>query len=472
VISRLPLPDYKPDQSVNSGVLLRAENVYPAIDGYRPIRDVATISDALAANFNGGSSAISASGTGYLLAGTATNLYRYNAGSWSSIIGSLTITERWKFVQFGNYSIGVNGSDTVEVDLGAGTASLLATAPTGTSVAVVGDYVVIGQPDGDISAVATSAFNDHTAWTPGTDQSTLQPMNTGGEVMAVCGGEYGIILQRERIVRMTRTGDADAPFQYDEITSNFGCADGNTVAQAGRTIFFRSDRGFMALDDGQVLKPIGSEKVDRKFDEVVARDDYDRIYTAIDPQNKLVFWGIPGSPGTLWIYNFELDKWTTGSLNFTGIFPGFTTSIGLDDLSVIYNNIDTMPYTLDDPRWTGGNPRLYLFDETNALGTLAGDTLSASLEMGFTEFAQTRNARLRAVRPITDATSGLSLTLDARARMGDAQNLKTASALRASGVMPVRARGRYIKTSLYVSAATDWDYIQALEYEFEAGGER
>lgn len=470
--SSIQLPDYKPDQSVNSGVLLVAQNVYPAVDGYRPLRDVSTTSDALAAAFMGGASAISTGGTGYLLAGTATNLYKYASGAWTSILSALTITERWKFTQFGNYSIAVNGSATQEVSLSAGTASAIAAAPTGTSVCVVGDYVVIGQPDGDITAVATSAFGDHTAWTPGVDQSTLQPMQTGGEVMAVCGGEYGIILQRERIVRMTRTGDSTAPFQYDEVTSNFGCANGNTVTQSGRTIFFRSDRGFMALDDGQVLKPIGSEKVDRTFDKLVARDDYDRMYTAIDPQNKLVFWGIPGSPGTMWIYNFELDKWATAELNFTGIFPGFTTSIGLDDLSVIYNNIDTMPYTLDDPRWTGGNPRLYMVDDDRKIGTLAGDTLAARFDLGFTEFTKTRRARIRNIRPVTDATGGLSLSLDARARLGDGQNLKTATELRASGVMPIRASGRYISASLQIAAATDWSYIQGLEVEYEAGGER
>ena len=469
---KVKLPDYRPDQSNNSGVLIKAENVYPAMDGYRPIRDVATISSALDESFMGGASAIASDGSAYLLAGTITDLYRYNAGTWTSLVTGLTVTGRWRIAQFGNYAVTVNGGTTREVDLAAGTASALAGAPSGTSVAVIGDYVAIGQAGGDIATVKWSAFRDHTGWTDGVDQAGSQPMQSGGAIMGIAGGEYGIVLQRERLVRMTRTGDATAPFQFDEISTNFGCAAGATIAQAGRTVFFRSDRGFMALDDGQELRPIGSEKVDRTFDAMVARDDLENIYTAVDPQNKLVAWGIPGNPGTLWIYNFELDRWSTGSLNFKGIFPGFTTSTGLEDLSVLYPNLDTMPYTLDDPRWTGGNPKLYLVDETDAIGTLAGDTLAVRLDMGFAELVQGRRARVRSVRPITDAITGMSIVLNAKARLGDGDNLKTTTTLRPSGIMPVRAAGRYISTSIRFDAGTDWDYIQGLEIDCEAGGER
>lgn len=469
---RLPLPDYKPDQSNNSGVLLTAQNVYPAMDGYRPVSAIASISDALSGTFLGGSSAISSDGTGYMLAGTATNLYKYNGGSWTSLIGSLSVSGRWRFAQFGDFAVAVTGSTTYEVDLGGSTAAAIAGAPSGTSVAVVGDYVVIGQPDGVVNKVQWSSFRNHTAWVDGVDQAGSQPIQAGGSVQFVCGGEYGVILQREQIVRMTLTGDSAAPFVFDAISTNFGCANGATVAQAGRTVFFRSDRGFMALEDGQELRPIGSEKVDRTFEAAVSRDDLENIYTAVDPQNKLVMWGVPGTPGTLWIYNFELDRWATAEMTFKGVFPGFTTSIGLDALAVTYTNLDTMPYSLDDPRWSGGNPRLYLVASDNTVGTLAGDTLAVRLDMGFAQFTPGYRARIRAVRPVTDATNGLTLVMNAKARLGDADNLKTASTLRQSGVMPIRAAGRYISTSVRVAAGTNWDYIQGLEIDARQGGER
>lgn len=473
MIVRIPLPEYKPDQSNNSGVLLKAENVIPALDGYRSLPGLLTQSDAMAGTFQGGTSAIASDGSAYLLAGTASKLQRLSsAGAWTDLATGLSITGRWRFSQFGDYVVAVTGGATREVDLAAATASAIAGAPSATSVCVIGDHVVLGQAGGDISKVAWSAFRDHTGWTVGTNQAGEQTMQTGGAVQGVVGGEYGIVLQRERIVRMTRTGDADAPFQFDEISSNFGCAASATIAQAGRTIFFRSDRGFMALDDGQSLRPIGSEKVDRYFDTQVSRDDLERMFAAVDPQNKLVFWGVPGSPGTLWIYNFELDRWSTASLAFEGIFPGFTTSIGIDDLAVIYTNLDTMPYTLDDPRWSGGNPRLYLVDTSHQLALLSGDTLAAQMDLGYSEIVQGQRTRVRGVRFITDATGGVSVVMNAKARIGDGDDNTTAGTMRVTGKMPIRTAGRYISTSIRFAAATDWDYIQGIEIDCEAGGAR
>lgn len=449
------------------------DNAFPAADGsYRPLHAISPFSAALDETFNGGASAISSGGTGYLLAGTATDLYKFNAGAWTSLVGSLTITDRWRFAQFGDYVVAVNGDDTREISLSAGTDSALAGAPTGTSIWVVEDYVCIGQADGDISTVATSAFRDHTGWTPGTNQSTLLPFQTGGEIMGGCGGEYGIILQRDRIVRQTRTGDADAPFQYDEITNNYGCSNGATIAQAGRTIFFYSDRGFMALDDGQALRPIGSEKVDRTFEETVGRDNFDKIFAAVDPQNKVVFWGVPGSPGRLWLYNFELDLWATGTFPFTGLMAGFTASTTLEELAVTYTDLDTMTISLDDGQWSGGHPRLYFFDADGKAGTLTGPPLAAQFDLGFAELIEGRRARVRGVRPVTDATEGVSLVLDAKNRLGDAQSATSTATLRDTGFMPVRCCGRYVSQSLRYEAGTAWSYARGLEVDCQAGGTR
>lgn len=471
MISVVAFPPYMPDQSLNSQVLVRAENVYPAIDGYRPVPAFSAASDALPEGFQGGASVISYGGTAYLFAGTASALYRMTAGIWTPLVTGISAPGRWKLAQFGDYAIAVNGGDTREIDLNAGTDSVLAAAPKANSIAVIGDFVVVGQADGNIAKVQWSAFNDHTAWTPGVDQSGFQPMLSGGEVMGLAGGEYGIVLQRFRLVRMERTGDGTDPFQFNEVTPNVGCASKASIVQAGRMVFFLSDRGFMALEDGAVLKPIGNEKVDRTFQAALARDDYERIHTAIDPQNALVMWGVPGTPGTIWVYNWILDRWSTITLPFAGLFSGYTSSLSLEAVSALYPDMDTMPYSLDDYRFSGGDPRLYLVNPDGELGTFSGAKLDACLALGFTEHAKGRRARISAVRPVSDATSGISLILDARERLGDREHLITATELRDSGIIPIRAAGRYISTRFCVAAGTDWSYAQALEFEFEPGGQ-
>lgn len=470
MIVNIPVPEYRPDLNEGSGVLTRCENVHVGVDGsYRPIPSISPFSDALPALFLGGHSAITSSGEGFLLAGTATNLYRYSSGSWSSLVGSLTITSRWRFADFGDYVVAVNGSATREIDLTAGTDSAISGAPSGTCIWVVGDYLCIGRADGEINKIATSAFRDHTGWTPGTNQSTSLPFQTGGAIQGAVGGEYGVILQRNRIVRQSRTGDASAPFQYDEISSNFGCSNGATIAAAGRTVFFHSDRGFMALEDGQALRPIGSEKVDRSFKLEVGRDNFDNLYAAVDPQNKLVMWGVPGRPGKVWIYNFEQDKWTTAVLTFTGIMPGFTASTTLEALAATYTDIDAMTISLDDGRWAGGNPQLYLFDGDSKAGTLSGVNLAAEFWFGFQQLGIGRS-RIRGVRVITDATEGLTVSFETRQQLGGSSVTKSTSSMLASSYMPVRASGRYIAPRASYSPGATWSYLRGLEVEyFEAG---
>lgn len=470
MIASLPVPEYRPDLNEGSGVLTRCENVHVGIDGsYRPIPAISAFSSALDEAFLGGYSAISSDGTGFLLAGTATDLYRYTSGTWTSLVGSLAITSRWQFAAFGDYVVAVNGAATREVDLSAGTDSAIAGAPSGTCIWVVGDYLCIGQADDEINKIATSAFRDHTGWTPGTNQSTSLSFQTGGAVQGAIGGEYGVILQRNRIVRQTRTGDAAAPFQYDEISSNFGCSNGATIAAAGRTVFFHSDRGFMAIEDGQALKPIGSEKIDRSFELEVGRDNFDNIYAAVDPQNKLVMWGVPGRPGKIWIYNFEQDKWTTAVMTFTGIMPGFTSSTTLEALAATYTDLDAMTISLDDGRWAGGNPQLYLFDGDYKAGTLSGDSLPAEFWYGFEQLGSGRS-RIRGVRPITDATANITVSFETRQQLGGASIIKSTTSMLASSFMPVRASGRYIAPRVSYDAAADWSYLRGLEVEyFEAG---
>ena len=465
------LAEWLPDQTSTSGGLNQAQNVLPRVDGYGPLQSLQTLSTALPAAFKGGGAFIATNGTSTLLVGTATGLVQYAAGAWTSIVSGLTITDDWRFVQFGNNVVAVNGSVTKAINLTTGVATTLAGAPTGKSVAVVGDYVVIGQDTSDLLKISTSAFNDYTGWTPGVAQSTVQPMLTGGEVMGLAGGEYGVILQRQRLVRMSRTGDGLAPFQYDQITDNVGCACKASVAAEGRSVFFLSDRGFMALENGQQLVPIGSEKIDRTFQAAVPRDDYERMFSAVDPQNKLVIWCIPGLAGSLWIYNFELNRWAYGALPIDGIFSGFTSSQTLEQVSATYPNLDTMPYSLDDPRFQGGSPRLYGVSG-GLLGTFTGANLAALFETSFSQDTPGRKSRYRQLRPITDATAGMALSVDCRDRLGDVPNVTVAGPLRVSGAMPIRTYGRYAKLTWSIAAATTWSFAQGYEAQFEAGGER
>lgn len=469
------LAEYLPDQGALGGGLTLARNCYPITTGYGPARDFSSQTAALTNAFKGAGAFIGTDGTPSVLAGTSDGLSLLSGGTWTDVLTGAAVAYQWRFAQFGNAVVGVNSSATTVTDLtgGTGSTAALTGAPSGWSVVVVGDYVVIGGDSADLFSIRTSGFNDHTDWdyTNPASTATYQPMLTGGEVMGLAGGEYGVILQRERLMRMTRTGDSAAPFAYDEISASVGCASKGSICQLGRTVFFLSDKGFMALEDGQALTPIGVEKIDREFTAQVARADYDTMFSAVDPQSKLVIWYVPGRPGSLWVYNYVLKRWSVVQARLDGIFPGYTLGVTLEELSAANPDLDAMTVSLDDAQWEGGAPRLYAVQD-GEVGTLTGATLKAEFRTSFLQLAGGRIARARALRPITDAIAGHAMTFDMRARMGDAESMTDASALRSSGVMPIRCAGRYTRAYWSIDAGTEWTFAQGFEVEFDAGGGR
>ena len=457
------LPDLPP-----AGQLVGAENVFATPNGYGPVGAVQTFAPPLT-GWSGGGAFVGSDGVSSLLSGTSTNLYRFSSGAWTSVLA--TSAARWRFAQFGDNVIAVNGGAPVTYDLTTGTAAVLGGSPPASDMVVtIRDFVVVAGNPAAILTVTWSGNNDSTEWTPGTDESDSQQMLDGGEVMGLAGGEYGVVLQRNAIKRMTYEGPPIG-FRFDEISSNVGCMAKGSVVQAGRLVFFLSERGFM-LCDGNEARPIGSEKIDRTFFDRYAREDITTgIYAAVDPRRYTVMWAMPGVPGMIWAYNWILDRWTTISADLTGVFSGFTANVSIEGVDILYpGGIDTVPGSLDDPQFSGGNPLLLVVDAVGAIGTLSGDNMAARFSVADMELAQGRS-RVRMIRPVTDATA-VSCTMDTRARAGDLSEVRTSGSMRASGDVPIRANGRTFKLGLEIPAGQIWSYVQGSVVEFEAAGER
>jgi hypothetical protein len=458
-----PLEPDKPNH-LQKG-LQAADNVYPSPDGYRPIKAFDDMTPALASTFQGGASFVSSDGTTQLLAGTATDLYKFSSSlAWSSIIGSLT-AGRWYFTQFNDHAIGVYGGAPVDINLTSGTAAALAGSPPNADVcATVRDFVVLGQDN----TISWSGFEDRAQWTPGTNQSGEQTMLSGGPITGLTGGEYGLILQRFRVVRMSYAG-VPTIWQFDEISSNIGCMAPGSVAQAGRLTFFLSHRGFM-LTDGNDVKPIGAERIDRTFFDNYTNDDIAVfMFTAVDPLNNIVKWVMPGKA---WNYNWQTDEWSTETWDIRAAFNGFTAGLTLEDLNVPYPDMDVMTPSLDSPEFQGGIPLLLAVNASSQIGTMAGDALEANFEPPYMELVPGREARISQARVLTDATDGVTVTMTAKARLGDTGTTASFATLQDSGDIDCRVSGRYIRPKVKIAAGTLWDYFQGLDLNMMAGGGR
>lgn len=448
--------------------LQTARNVYPAPLGYRPVNEFIALTTALPADCKGASSFVAPSGSAAILAGTSTRLYRSESYYWVAFPGVFTASgdERWRFAQFGGLAIATNGTDPmVKIVLGTSTiAPLGGSPPRARLLTVVKDFVVAGVINDDVRTLQWSGINDAEFWTPALNQSDFQIMATGGEITGLLGGEVGIILQRGRISRMTYVG-GNVVFQFDEISFNIGCVSRHSVAQTGAFGFFLSDNGFMMWDGAQ-LKPIGFERVDRTFAEAYSRANWDNMSTAVDAKNNLVCWSM-GSE--IYVYNWALDRWSIIRQKAQIVFSGFTRQISLEEVGILFPDIDDMFVSLDSDVFQEGNPALFLFDDTRSMGAFRGRPMAAELELANQEFAAGRESRVNQVRPLTDATAGLTLSIEARARLGDVAVANEYNFLTANGEMPVRESGRYLKIKKAYERGADWTFSQGLEIGIAGG---
>lgn len=468
-LKRFSLPDYSPDTPLG---IAAAANLTALPQGYRPDRGFSAVTSALV-GILGGASAIGSDGTSALLGGTATNLYSYATGSWVSVLGSLSAAS-WRFAQFGDNLIGVNGGVPVKYNITAGTAAVLGgSPPTSDMVATVRQQVFLA---GDLSArntVSISGYNDSEGWSAGVNQSLVVPFPSGGDIMGLAGGETGIILQRRSIKRATYNGDGVTWWQFDEISRDVGCMAKGSVAQAGQLVFFLSDEGFKVTDRNDVFA-IGNESIDRTFFASYARQDIvDSIQSAVDPQTTTVTWSMPGNPGRLWRYNWTLKKWSPPLEDrFSGVFQGFSRNYSLEDLDSLYpSGLDSIPVSLDATIFAGGNPLLFVIDNGGQVGTMTGDIMGAYVSLAPDEVETGRRVRIKAARVVGDPVSG-SITIDARARAGDREALTVSGAIRDNGDVPLRCNGRHIGIRIDIPAGADWSYLTGVDLDYAIEGAR
>jgi hypothetical protein len=468
---------FAPDKakSGNDGILTRCEGVYALEDGYRPVGQFVTTYAALPAVCKGAASFVNSDGKTTIITGTATELFKAASNAWTSLATGFSIQgdKRWRFAQFGTLAIATNGADAMrKIDLGTAAVSLLGGSPPTTEIlAVVKDFLVGGIYNGDVMTLVWSGQNNAEYWTPGQRQSDYSTLPTGGRINGILSGEYGIILQRDRIMRMDYVG-GNVIFEINEVSSNIGCVTVHSVAQWGAVGFFYSDEGFMMWNGAPV--PIGRELVDRDFASRYNSTDWGGMSTAVDPVNSVVMWAMADR---IYCYNWALQRWTIIPIASSIVFSGVTKGITLDeqdpDFGAADDNLDGggLP-SFDDPVYTGGDPQLYLFNSTHFLGTLSGTPMLATFTGNEIEMFRGRRACLRSARPDCDAVAGLTLSFISRQRLGDAGDTTTFNTLTVSGDMPLRVSGRYLRPTVAITAGTTWTYAKGIDFIGEAGAGR
>lgn len=472
---------YQPDRANTSGANLEvANNVLPSADGYIPLPAFSALdADPLPGYPYGGAAVKGVGGLSNTFVGTATNLYRFSGTEWTEIGSGYSASDAalWSFQQFGNRMVATNGSDAPQYTTLDSSDSFAALPGDGDQapprmkmLAVVRDFLVGGYVDGNALQVQWSGINNSSEWRVGIGQSDFNIFPDGGEVTALAGGEYGLVFQSNCIRRMDYVG-GDVIFTFNVISPEIGCTHQRAFCQIGRLAFFWSERGFMVCD-GNSVTPIGDEEVDRTFAAEADVAYYARMSCVADPVRKMVFWSVPAENPTKWYgYHWGLKRWVTATQAARLLFSGLTRDIGIDEPG---GSPDTgeSGLSFDDPLYKGGQPAFYLINASNVLGTMTGAPAEATLGMGPIELAGGAQTLARRWRLDGDPASGVTLTLDARQRIGDAASVTTHTGPTGQGDVVGRRRGRSIAPTWTIAAGTTWAWANGFSVEFERGGGR
>jgi len=532
---RIAFKEWLPDQPSILDSVSEANNVIPLAVGYGPFKSAVTYSGAASEALNNVFAA-KLDNDVFIFAGGASKLFKVDNTDLSLVdeskSGGYTGTGRWQFLQFGNLALAANGSEKIQAyDVNSSTAFADASsdAPIAKYITAVRDFVVAANIGAGTTPnkVQWSGINDATTWTTtATSQSDFQLLPDGGDITGIVGGEFGIVFLEKAIVRMSYIG-SPLIFQFDTISRNVGCIEGNSIAQYSGTSYFLSDDGFYATN-GQTLNGIGSEKVDRYFFNNANIADIDSISTAVDPERNLVIWNYGNISGgrSLLIYNFETQKWceadtdvdflstlatsgttldgldsaynvtagsfvvgksytirTVGSTDFTligavantvgvlftatGAGSGTGVAIDMAASAAALKTVDSLVTTLDDRLYKGGK---FLFGGVRGtrIITFTGANATGSIITNDLEYGY--NSVLTLIRPSVDNGSA-SVSVASRRMLDDTITYGSSVTASQEDRCSVRSAGRYHRIALTPTGA-NWSSAIGMDIEYSEQGTR
>jgi len=383
--------------------------------------------------------------------------------------------QRWRFTQFGNVLIAANGGNRLQgynVNSSSTFQDLASDAPQSRYVTVVRDFVVSGYVNSSTvypNRVQWSALGDESSWAnSATTQADFQDIPDGGSVVGLTGGEFGLVFMDRSIHRMSYIG-SPLVFQFDNISRNQGCYEANSIIQYGGTSFFLSDDGFYACD-GQQIIPIGNEKVNRYFWSDVDDGAINLMSAAVDPFRKLVIWAYASQSSAtvdkLLIYNYQTNKWTSGTTDASRVASSSTPSFTLDGMDV-FGNLEQILSSFDDRVWLGGKMQFAGVRNTKIV-TFSGANNTAYIETGDIEMPGTTSA-ITLAKPIVDNGSG-SVALFSRRLLSEQVIFGSQTAADAENRVSLRGVGRYHR--LQLTPTGQWTNTVGIDVEMNPLGTR
>ena len=453
-VKRVSLGEWTPDMPSSTGTestgLSDALNVFPNNVGYSPFPTPVDISPSATEDLT----SVFAGKDGddvVVFAGGDSKLFRSYSNAGSVIIENVsksgnynTSPEAFSFEQFGKRVLACKNNNKIQqwtLSSSNTKFSDISEAPTAKCMTIVRDFVVAGNIDsGDKpNLVKWSDLNNEENWTPGPQsQSDSQYLADGGAIQNITGGEIGVIFLENAIYRMSYVG-SPLFFQFDKI-STIGCFEGKSCIEDNGISYFLSNDGFYQTD-GNTVTGIGVNKVDEWFLKNADISKLPTLSTTVHPVYKLVIWNFADNFGKRQnlIYHVETGRWSRTITEATCVGNLATLGTSLEELSLLYPNIDTkVPASLDSRVWVGGK---YIFAgaKNRKITSFTGDCVDPRLET--LDLMGNSNSVITMIRPLVD-NGKANISIASRQALDDTINFGTVS-VTYEDRNNVRSGGRY-----------------------------
>lgn len=505
VAKTIDLGEWMPDAYISKeGVMTDVINLIPATEGYKGVKEFKELTLALPDfSIESGSECFPKNAKSFIrpdkevitVVGTDHNLYiRRGALSWDNVSkvedGYSSSDSPWKFALFGDLIIATNYTDPVQcydlTEENAKFKDLSASAPRARDLAVVNEFLVLVNTydtyDGARpQRVWWSPIGDPQGnWTPNqTTMCDFQDVFTGSYITGIVGGEDALILLRDALIRMSFVG-SPIVFQFQTITDSFGNIGYSTYADAEGSVFFLSSAGFKQYMNGAV-ESIGLGKVDN----FVVSDTLGQVMAeskaCVDRRNNCVWWAYRDKTAEelsdiffmtkAVVYHYPTKRWGKVHQRLACFCDTDTMGYTLDELDVVNNHVDDLPYSLDSEAWRGGIPVLAGFSGDGKFGYFLGSLYDAELFTGNFPLSEAHDRTfMRRVRPRVDginttmqvAVAGTQEELDERYFTAYMNKTRV-------GDFPFRVTGRFHAIKMKISGT--FNKIMGFLLDYDSAGE-
>ena len=392
-----PLAGFLPDvDTATPGAIIAATNVIPYAAGMRgaPVPVAVQGVPVLAAVCRNAAVATLLSGVRRVFAGTAAKLYELVAGAWVDVSrgGSYTLgsDDRWDFVQFGNATLAVNKSTTLQRSNGAGAFADVAGAPKAAVIEAAGGFVIAFNLDDPVYGDSPDrwrccAINDETSWTASlsTQANTGRLVSYPGAITAAKTFGDQLVVFKDRAIYIGRYVGAPATWQFDAIPGDIGCVGSDAVADIGPALVFVG-RADIFYFDGTRPVSIAEGQLRQWFFANVSQAYLYKTTLVHDKQNNVVWFFYPGlsSTGDLdsaLVYHLGRKTWGVATVTIEAACNYVSAGLVFDTLPGTFNTLPAVSF--DSQYFVSGGRVTTVFTSAHQMASLSGAAASSSMTL-------------------------------------------------------------------------------------------